>query len=258
MAREDFRFPTVYPHGADQLSIAMGVYPAMGQQYKFGFNAAVGTTEETVWSQGGLYSYLSSESTVTLSSDSAGDSTASTGAHSVQIYGLDGNYDEVDETLNLNGQSPVTASNSYLRVNRMIVRSAGAGEDNDGSVYIGTGSVTSGVPSSVVASIAPGDNQTLMCLWTVPRGKTAYLNRVTASTFGNANATMTVRLVARPEGEVFQTKDKIVITRALIELNHHTPISFSEKTDLEIRGVSSSGDIDLSAALDMVVRNDAA
>ena len=83
--------------------------------YKFGYNAAVSSTEETVWMQGGRYVWPTSASTMTISSADANDTSAGTGAQTVTINGLDANYAEISETVTMDGQIAATTTNSYLR-----------------------------------------------------------------------------------------------------------------------------------------------
>ena len=230
--------------------------------FKFGFNADVDDSLETVWAQGGLYSYLASASVLKVSSSSTADTSAGTGARTVELSGLDTNYDEISETVTLNGQTAVNTTNEFLRINRMVVRSAGSGGQNAGVIYAGTGTVTTGVPANKYATIAIGDNQTVMALWTVPRGYTAYLlqSDITVATTQN-NKYCTVHLVSRPDGEVFQIKDKFVKAESSVHQAYTIPLKFEEKTDIEVRAIgdSAGADIAISAGLDIIyIQNDGA
>jgi len=230
--------------------------------FKFGFNADVDDSLETVWAQGGLYSYLTSASVLKVSSSSTADTSAGTGARTVELSGLDTNYDEISETVTLNGQTAVNTTNEFLRINRMVVRSAGSGGQNAGVIYAGTGTVTTGVPANKYATIAIGDNQTVMALWTVPRGYTAYLLQtdITVATTQN-NKYCTVLLVSRPDGEVFQIKDKFVKAESSVHQAYTMPLKFEEKTDIEVRAIgdSAGADIAISAGLDIIyIQNDGA
>ena len=148
---------------------------------KFGFNADIDDSLETIWSEGGLYSYLTSATVLKISSASTDDASAGTGARTITISGLDGSYNQISESVTLNGQTAVNTTNSFLRVFRMIVDTAGSGGQNAGKIYAGTGTVTSGVPANKYGVIDVGDNQTLMCFWTVPAGYTAYLHQIDIS-----------------------------------------------------------------------------
>ena len=227
--------------------------------FKFGFNPDVDNSLETVWAEGGVYSYIETATVLKVSSSSTNDTSAGTGARTVTLSGLDANYAEISETVTLNGQTAVNTTNSYLRIYRMCVKTAGTGGQNAGVIYAGTGTVTSGVPANKYATVAVGDNQSLMALWTVPADHTAYLLQkdITAATAQN-NKYANVHLVARPFGEVFQTKDKHVIDNGVLHQNYSIPLKFEEKTDIEVRciGDSAGANIAVSAGLDMLyIRN---
>ena len=241
-----------------ELQVARGQVAYHESVYKFGNNAAVANVTETIWQQGGLYSYLSAASVLKVSSSSANDTSAGTGARTVELFGLDGDYNEINELVTLNGQTAVNTTQSYLRINRMIVRSAGSGGYNAGVIYAGTGTVTTGVPANIYATInGDGTNQTLMALWTVPAGYTGYLMQydVSNGTTSNTPAVCKLTLVARPYGEVFQSKDvKSLTTGMHIENTLVVPVKFTEKTDIEVRAVSSSASVifDISAAFEII------
>ena len=237
------------------LQVARGQIAYHESVYKFGNNPAVADSVETIWPQGGLYSYLSAATVLKVSSSSTNDASAGTGARTVELFGLDGDYNEISETVTLNGQTAVNTTKSFLRIFRMVVKSAGTGGQNAGVIYAGTGTVTTGVPANKYATIAIGDNQTLMALWTVPAGYTAFLNQVyvTVATTQN-NKYCTTHLVARPLGEVFQVKDKFVKAESSHHQEYKYPLEFAEKTDIELRAVgdSAGADIAISAGMDFV------
>ena len=244
-----------------ELQVSRGQIPAHYPQFKFGFNPDVDDSTETVWAEGGLYYHPLSATQMKVSS-SSDDDTANegNGARTVELFGLDANYDEISEVVTLDGTSEVTTSKSFLRINRGIVRSAGDNEVATGTIYAGTGTVTLGVPASIYLSIKPEDGQTLMAIWTVPAGYTAHLmqtDATVATTQNNKYATVSV--LAKPFGEVFQVKDKFVIAQGNHSQKYNIPLSFAEKTDIEVRcvGDSSGANIAVSAGLDIVyIKND--
>ena len=65
--------------------------------FKFGFNPDVDDALETIWAQGGLYSYLSAATVLKVSSSSTADDEGSTGAETVELFGLDADYNEINE-----------------------------------------------------------------------------------------------------------------------------------------------------------------
>ena len=240
-----------------ELQVSRGQIPWHKLQFKFGSNSEVGATEETIWSEGGLYVYPESATVMTVSSTSTADASAGTGARTLELFGLDANYNEISEVVTLNGQTAVNTVNSFLRINRGIVLTAGSGGKNAGIIRAGTGTVTSGVPANVFLSVnGDGDNQSLMCLWTVPAGYTAFLVQTNVSTGNSSNtpALLKTTIVARPLGGVFNTKERITLSDGNQIQSYNYPLVFTEKTDLEVRAESSSGSVtfDCCASLEFI------
>lgn len=242
-----------------ELQVSRGQIPGHYGLFKFGNNATIGDSLETIWAEGGLYSYLTAATVLKVSSSSTDDTSAGTGARTVQLYGLDADYNEINELVTLNGQTAVNTTQSFLRINRMVVRSAGSGGVNAGVIYAGTGTVTTGVPANVYASVngVTGSNQSLMALWTVPAGYTAYLFQydVSNGTSSQTPAVCKLILAVRPYGEVFQSKDvKSLTTGMHVEETFAFPQKITEKSDIEVRAISSSASVtfDISAAFEIV------
>jgi len=238
------------------LAVALGEVPGHSLEFKFGYNSAVSSTEETIWFAGGVYAYPAAATVMTVSSDDANDTSDGTGARTVEIFGLDGNYEKASETITLSGLTEVSTTNSYLRVFRAIVRSSGSGNTNAGQIYVGTGTVTLGVPANIYTTIGDIEGQTLQALYTVPANHTAYMYQLSASMFGNANVFVTVRLMMREFGEILVTKDKFTVSRGEVLVPHDWPVKIPEKTDIEVRGKSSGADVDCSAAFGLVLVQD--
>jgi len=208
-----------------ELQVARGQIDAHKALFKFGINGDVGTSVETVWAHAG------------------------TGARSIAIFGLDANYNEISESVLLDGQTAVNTGNSYLRISRMYVTTAGSGATAAGTIYAGTGSVTSGVPATVYGMIALTANQTQMAFWTVPAGYTLYLMGVFfTSANSTANASTNFQLIQRPLGGVFRIQSSArTAGNGDFILDLHTPLAFTEKTDIEIRAIASAGASNVSA-----------
>ena len=232
-----------------ELQVARGQVDGHKTLFKFGINGDVGTSVETVWAQGGIYVYPASATVMKISSSSADDAAAGTGARTISIAGLDANYNEISETVILDGQTAVNTVNSYLRISRMFVVTAGSGATAAGTIYAGTGTVTSGVPATVYGMIALNANQTQMAFWTVPAGYTFYLTGLFYTSGNtNANAWSNFQLIQRPLGGVFrQQSSSRVPGNGDFVIDLHTPIAFTEKTDIEVRAVASTSPSNVSA-----------
>jgi len=237
--------PIPYPF---EVNLARGGLIAHKSAFVFGFNSDINGTEETIWTKGGIYQYPTVASTMTLSSTSANDASAGTGARTVLVSGLDADYNEVTETVALNGQTGVSTTNSYLRINDIRVITAGSTGAAEGTISIGTGTITSGVPANVYSEIVTSDNHSLDSVWTVPAGYTAYVYRGTVSSgTANSNQYVTARLMVRPYGQVLFTAAKITLQTGFIEFDFGIPVIVPEKSDIETRAVSSGSNNVVSA-----------
>lgn len=240
----------------ESLQIASG-QGGLAAAHCFGFNSGIGASEETVWDGSSLYAYLGAATQLKISSSSASDdgNPAGTGARTVSISGLDGNYAAISETVTLNGQTEVLTVNSYLRVANLEVQTAGSGTANAGVIYAGTGTVTGGIPATIYAQIPIGQNNTLMAMYTVPAGKTAWLREFFFFSGGVAVQTLTVRLVEREFGGVWHTTHKFLIPASGGSFRHeHSPFErFTEKSDIEVRAIASGGSFDAAAHLEFVL-----
>lgn len=157
------------------LQISRGQIQGHSSVIVFGYNPDVDTTEETVWPDGGTIPHPTVASVLKISSSSANDASAGTGARTVFVEGLNGDYNVVSETVTLNGQTAVNTTNSYLYVNKFTVLTAGSGGENDGTIYAGTGAVTSGVPAVIYDLMDAGYNNRTTAHYCVPAGYTGYM-----------------------------------------------------------------------------------
>jgi len=219
---------------------------------KFGYNASVGVTMEPVWAESGvMYTYPTAAQALTLSSASANDAAAGTGMRTVTISWLDANYIEQTTVLGLNGQTAVAIGNG-IRVNRVYGSSYGTGEKNAGIVYVGYGAVVAGKPTTVMASIVAGENQTLQQIFTVPAGYTLLIRSALIGLSNKGEA----RLYQRPFGlgfrvtRVYTSDNNGMIPRADYE---KAPIAITEKSDVEIRAAAAVAGIQASAEWDGVL-----
>jgi hypothetical protein len=246
------RMGTIEPF---ELQVARGQITMHSNFCQFGINTNVAQSAETVWIGSSVYSFPAAASVIKVSSSSADDTSAGTGARTVFVEGVDGSYEPVSETVIMNGQTAVNTTNSYLRINKIFVLTAGSGGASAGTIYAGTGTVTAGVPAVVVNQTGSASNESESAFYTVPAGYTGYIYRYTVSS-GNstANTYSTFQLRVRPLGGVFGTKSYLILPGAgLFECEAAIPNAFPEKCDIEVRGFTSAGTAVLSAQLQMIL-----
>ena len=212
------------------LPLGLSIQKGLVQNYtgvnKFGLNTAVGTSFETIWDGNNTYTYPSSAGTATAtSSDTASDNTGT-----VEIQGLDSNYDLATETITIGGSASTT---SFIRVFRAVLKTANTGTSNVGVI-----SIT--VSSTTVAQIRAGYGQTLMCVYTVPRKHNAYLMQLDVGS--SKDLENEIRFITKEidNGNVFNTKAFITTRGGFIEKNYAVPVVIPEKTDIELIAKASA------------------
>jgi hypothetical protein len=224
------------------LQLARGQITGHKNLFKFGNNADVNGSLETVWSYGGLYSYPPAATVMLVSSSSADDTALGTGARTISVQGLDADYNEISETITLNGQTQVSTTLSFIRAFRSFVITAGSGNTAAGTIYVGVGVAVAGVPPTVSAERPLGENQTTMALWTVPAGYTGYISRGSFSAASNNAAQYILgKFVVRPFGSVFRNAADVTVNSNVIQYDFETPLAIPEKSDIEARAIALAG-----------------
>jgi hypothetical protein len=229
-----------------ELQVARGQIQAHSVVTIAGYNSDVDTAWEMITPVGNL-SYPAAALQMTVSSADADDTSAGTGARTVLITGLDANYAVISETVTMNGQTAVTTTNSFLRINSMLVTTAGTSLANEGIIYIGTGTVTSGVPATIYNVIAAGFNNSTSSQYTVPAGFTGYL---VVARIGLAQDAGTTLITARTRfvgtNGIALTGPVIVTNNGISTIDFPYPIAIAEKT--RIQGEAIGGAVDNEAA----------
>lgn len=178
---------------------------------------------------------------MTVSSSSANDTSAGTGARTIVVQGLDADYNEVTETVTLNGQTAVTMTASLLRVNYAYVATAGSANSAAGDIYIGTGLVTAGVPATVYDIIKLDYNNTTTGSYTIPAGYTAYMSQGLFST-GQATGSTKVegRLLTRGTNNIRMTAAITTINNGVANYVFEYPLAIPEKTTVEATAIGGA------------------
>jgi len=206
--------------------VALGHISGYSVDVKFGRNSEVdtGSAPEDIWEGGGAYTGhpTGSPETVEVFSNNANDTSAGTGARTIRISGLKStsSTDYESEDLTMNGTSAVTSVNTWYRINRMLVLTAGSGGANAGLITCRHTTTTANVFAAMVA----GYNQTTILAYTVPSGKEVVMKRlrlaITRSNGSPGSATVSMRV--RPSGGVYNAK-------RVMELQTGAAVSFTQE-----------------------------
>src|SRR5210317_2170417 len=222
------------------LGLQRGLISNFSGIHKFGLNTAVGSSFETIWDGNNTYTYPSSSGTDTAtSSDTSSDNTGT-----VEIQGLDSNYDLATETIAIGGSA---GSTSFIRVFRAIMKTANTGNTN-------VGVITITVSSTTVAQIRAEYGQTLMALYTVPRNYKAYLMQLDIGS--SKDLENEIRLVTKQisNGNVWNTKTFVTTRGGFMEKNYIVPLKIEEKTDIELIAKASATS-SISGGFELILQN---
>jgi len=206
---------------ASNIPIAAGEVGGYSHINKFGYSNDIANLS-TIWDGSTLYTYSTSAGPVTVSGTTDDDSAV------IEIQGLDANYNIViqDVTLDANGNG--TAATNLIRVFRARVKTPAVGQTTN------AGLLNINIAGAVRAKILAGKGQTLMAVYTVPAGKTAYLLNLILSV--DKNVDVIYKLMARPiEDGAFNIKGQFGTFGTPIDHNYPVPLRFEEKTDIEVR-----------------------
>lgn len=241
------------------VEVAKGTVPGHSVWHKFGRNEEIDTANDAdVWDRGRvadagyIYTYPTTARVHNLASTSANDAYPSgNGARRVQIIGLDINFDEQSEIVNLNGNNNVPTVYSYTRIFRMIVIAAGSSGANAGNI-----TATAQVDGGVSAQISIGNNQTLMAIFTIPNGKTGYMLKYYISINKRTLVDADLFLLERPENQVFQVKHVLGghgQGGTPYTHNFQIPRRLEAKTDIRLRASVSANDADVSGGFEVLL-----
>jgi hypothetical protein len=241
-----------------ELQVARGQIFGHSVIHVFGHNPDVDTTEVTIWPATGLLTHPAAPTIMTISSSSADDTSAGTGARTVYILGINGTGGFVSETVTLNGQTAVNTVHEYDAIETMSVTSVGSGGVNAGIIYAGTGTVTAGVPAVPYSAIGVGDNLSLVGHWTCPTGYTGYLvyGSVTCGDTSGSQY-ITARLKLRGQDGIIRTAAIATLGRGSVDYPFTYPVKILAGECVTATAKGSGNNNDVSSYFQIVlIKND--
>lgn len=252
--------------------VAMAAYiPALIQDYmveissgsiiggstvnKFGQNHSIasGATED-VWDGSINYTF---PTTASITHIRSAVNSVITQSSTIEVQGLDVSWALVVQTKDLDATDSTTEialDTPLIRIFRMKVLE-NAVMDQD--IWAGDADF---VVADAKAIIETGNNQTLMAIYTVPAGKTAYITKYYASTTestGKEPKSTEIRLwtADRDNGYEFQLKHAMGIPKAGSGIEHcfEPYMKVNEKTDIKITGTAIDEIANVAAGFDIIL-----
>ena len=191
---------------------------------------------------------------VEVVSTSADDAFPSgTGAQTLEIFGHDANFDRISEVFELDGLTPKLSVNSYLRVYRSLVRSAGSLELSQGVINVTQ--VTD--PTILFSVVNPGDNQSFDAVYTVPDGMTGFLTAWYGAESGTPPTNTTMALSYGLPGSPMILEEVWGLRSGgtdMYERNYLVPKGpLPEHTDIQVRGATTVPGHELTGGFDLLL-----
>lgn len=241
-----------------ELQVSRGQITGHRSVTVFGYNPDVDTARVTVWPYTGVLPLAPAALQLKVSSSSANDTAAGTGARTVFVGGLDANHNEISEIVTLNGQTPVLTTQAFLHINNAYVATAGSGLSAAGDIYFGDGVVTLGVPATVYDLIKFDYNQRITASYTIPAGYTGYLSQgLFSAGQPGGSAQVSGRLLTVGADGIRRTAAITTVNNGVADYVFEYPIQIPEKTTLEATAQGSSQNNEASAMFVLVLVRDA-
>ena len=231
-----------YLEGDLGLYIARGLVLNTHYEHKFGAVPAMSVaTTGTVWDVNDTiypWSAWDTAGVLTIPAVNASDNGAT-----VNVTGLDANYDVISEDFVVSSSGTTTGTKTFKRAYRAFFTD---GTTNVGNINIQRGGTT-------IARISAGKAQTLMAIYTVPNGYTAYLSKGTMSieAGGDASGNMYVRYPGQSSfriGHSFEIGEGSQYT-----YDFTVPLAIPAKSDIDVRCSMRTNNSRASAAFDMIL-----
>lgn len=212
---------------------------------KIGYNDAIGTSQETMWVTSSEYVFPTIAGQLRISSTSTQDTlTTGTGAWTARIGYLKSDYSEGNVTLNLNGTNNVDSGASHAdvwRVQSFRILSAGTNFSP-----VGTLTLTHLGNSITVGQMRPGRTRARTAVYTVPLGKTLYVNNLGFSCVGTKYLIFTFHAGYSEAGDVilprgmFMPQFEVALLNTPYSKILEVPIKLPATTDLKVSVIAEA------------------
>lgn len=247
-------FPPQSSYGDWKLNVASGTASGYKVMNKFGRNPDIDNNGsfETLWNGGQTYAghNATNAEPVKVWSNSTNDV-----GREVHIFGLDADWNEILETITITGTTEGTAAISTLS----FIRMDEANSDVGGSESINSGLITVQQATSgiVFAKIPVGYNTTMVACYSIPAGKTGWIQDYGVFLSGKISGISEVRLVIREFGKQFRVVSEVSILGSGLSgltntyLFYRGPIP--EKADIQIIANSDTQNLGVAGSFTVLL-----
>lgn len=231
--------------------------PASGL-LKFGRNAGLGTSLDTVWEYGGNETYVDDNLITHVSSSSASDTATVMTVIGCTLSG--GNFTNVTQNVTLNGQNAVALATPLARAHRAYVSSGTLA----GDFYVAeSDTLTGGVPDTAakvhltVEGATSGHTQTFKCATTLASDEYAIITGGYAAVTKKQAASVDFVFEGRSYGGVFRPiGGRIALNSAgqsVTQIRFEPYLIATPNMDLRIRAASTAAGTEVDASFMAII-----
>jgi hypothetical protein len=179
------------------------------------------------------------------------DASASTNAMAVIVDFLDSTYASKTEIMILAATTQVESINAMLRINGFRVIAVGT---KAGATYVPLGNLAlraTGVGGTFYSYITLGFTRARNAMYTVPLGKTLYVNQWNVGAVCNNDTKIVgcrVMTMANleptskfPSGNIFYVYTELLVVNQQTQVNFPIPTKLPAKTDIKVRAIGLTG-----------------
>lgn len=231
------------------LAIAKGNVIGHSHRHVVFASSNVGTTPLTVGDLTTEPPYPSTASVINISSNNSEDTALTgTGAWYAELHGLDSNWNEVRETVALNGSNTVTSVGTFIRL--FSIHTHAPVGSTGGAVGLITAYLP-GTPDTAWVQANDGRNTSLSALFTVPANQTGYL--IYGDISSGKGKDLTADFYSRPYQGAFILSHPVLLYESGYNRPFPVPIPMPEKTDLKVVASSDVAGAKVGGTFDIIL-----
>ncbi len=212
---------------------------------RFGANPAVPTMTAALLTQTGSdHALIFVNTTFSVASTDANDAAAGSGTRTVRVQCFDEDFLLFEETVELDGTAEVAMATPCMLPVRLIAATGGTENSaNVGTIWIGTGAFTGGVPAVKHGQIIAGKGQSEISLYASRQGYKICVVHVTIGT--DDLAEIYFYTLSKASGYVRRAIVHLMAPEGLHTINRdRRPSCFDPEQILLVEGMSLSGGSD--------------
>lgn len=245
----------------DYVAMAFGDVPQYSTERKFSEVVCLSANTEYTVAYGSTgthtrYPKLTVGEKVNITSTSTSDTSAGVGCRTFYLQGVDQEFNQINETITMNGTSNVLSTKSYIAITRGYVLSAGTSLCNVGDI-----TATTETSTLRLMTVQALHGQTQIGIYIVPKGKKAIVvgDDLSVEKVGGVSASVAIRFLRwNATRTVFREWSHFLLDQSVDDHHHSFPpftMVFEAGEMIEITANSTVNNTPVRAVMLLVIRD---